>query len=44
VVRLNTERIRGLGWENKRNSKEALRESMNALIRDAELLYVRQKA
>jgi len=44
VVRLNTDRIRGLGWRNKRNSREALRESMNALIRDAELLYARQKA
>jgi UDP-glucose 4-epimerase len=44
VVRLNTDRIRGLGWENKRNSREALRESMNALIRDAELLYASVKA
>jgi UDP-glucose 4-epimerase len=44
VVRLNTDRIRGLGWTNKRNSREALRESMNALIRDAELLYASQKA
>ncbi len=44
VVRLNTERIRGLGWQNKRNSREALRESMNALIRDARLLYAGQGA
>jgi UDP-glucose 4-epimerase len=44
VIRLNTDRIRGLGWQNKRNSREALRESMNALIRDAELLYASQKA
>jgi UDP-glucose 4-epimerase len=44
VVRLNTNRIRGLGWKNKRNSREALRESMNALIRDAELLYAGQGA
>jgi|SRR5208337_2870108 len=44
VVRLNTERIRGLGWKNKRNSREALRESMMALIRDAELLYAEQGA
>ena len=44
VVRLNTDRIRGLGWRNKMNSREALRESMNALIRDAELLYAGQKA
>jgi UDP-glucose 4-epimerase len=44
VVRLNTGRIRGLGWKNKRNSRDALRESMNALIRDAELLYASVKA
>jgi len=39
VVRLNTERIRTLGWVCKRMSREALRESMNALIKDAEFLY-----
>jgi UDP-glucose 4-epimerase len=44
VIRLNTDRIRALGWKNKRNSREALRESMMALIRDAELLYARQGA
>jgi len=44
VVRLNTDRMRGLGWKSKRNSREALRESMNALIRDAELLYASVKA
>jgi len=44
VIRLNTDRIRGLGWKNKRNSRQALRESMMALIRDAELLYASQKA
>jgi len=44
VIRLNTERIRALGWKNKRNSREALRESMMALIRDAELLYAGQGA
>jgi UDP-glucose 4-epimerase len=44
VIRLNTDRIRDLGWKNKRNSREALRESMIALIRDAELLYASQKA
>jgi UDP-glucose 4-epimerase len=44
VVRLNTDRIRSLGWNNKRNSREALRESMMALIRDAELLYAKQGA
>jgi UDP-glucose 4-epimerase len=44
VIRLNTKRIRALGWKNKRNSREALRESMMALIRDAELLYAGQGA
>jgi UDP-glucose 4-epimerase len=44
VIRLNTGRIRALGWKNKRNSREALRESMMALIRDAELLYAGQGA
>ena len=44
VIRLNTERIRALGWKNKRNSREALRESMMALIRDAKLLYAGQGA
>ena len=43
VIRLNTERIRGLGWKNQRNSREALRESMMALIRDAGLLYEGQQ-
>ena len=44
VIRLNTNRIRGLGWRCQRNSREALREAMNALIKDAELLYAGQKA
>ena len=44
VVRLNTDRIRSLGWNNKRDSREALRESMMALIRDAELLYAKHGA
>lgn len=44
VIRLNTDRIRGLGWKNKKNSREALRDSMMALIRDAELLYAKQGA
>jgi UDP-glucose 4-epimerase len=42
VVRLNTDRIRSLGWKCKRNSREALRESMMALIRDAGILYAVQ--
>jgi UDP-glucose 4-epimerase len=44
VIRLNTDRIRSLGWKNQRNSREALRESMKALIRDAGLLYEGQQA
>jgi UDP-glucose 4-epimerase len=31
VVRLSTERIRGLGWRPTRTSREALQESMSAL-------------
>ncbi len=34
VVRLNTDRIRRLGWRCQRGSREALRESLLALIRD----------
>lgn len=44
VIRLNTDRIRGLGWKCPRNSREALRESMMALLRDAEKLYASEKA
>jgi UDP-glucose 4-epimerase len=44
VVRLNTDRIRNLGWRSRRNSREALKESMMALIRDAAWLYAEQKA
>jgi UDP-glucose 4-epimerase len=43
VVRLNTDRIRALGWHCKRNSREALRDSINALIRDADLLFATRK-
>jgi UDP-glucose 4-epimerase len=32
VVRLNTVRIRGLGWQNAMGSREALRQSMLAMI------------
>ena len=35
VVRIATARIRELGWNNKRSSAEALRESMLALLFDA---------
>lgn len=34
-VRLNTDRIRKLGWSNRRGSGEALRDSMLAMIPDA---------
>jgi UDP-glucose 4-epimerase len=34
VVRLNTDRIRGLGWKNDMGSREALRQSMLAMIPD----------
>lgn len=39
VIRLNTDRIHSLGWQCKRNSRQALREAMMALIEDADLLY-----
>jgi len=35
VVRLNTQRIRSLGWRNKMSSKEALRSSMQGMLADA---------
>ncbi len=35
IVRLNTDRIRALGWSNKRNTREALRDSMKSLLVDA---------
>ncbi len=35
VVRLNTERIRALGWANSLSTREALRESILAMISDA---------
>jgi UDP-glucose 4-epimerase len=44
VIRLNTDRIRSLGWNCRRNSREALRESMMALIRDSKMLYSEQNA
>jgi UDP-glucose 4-epimerase len=34
VVRLNTERIRSLGWTCRRSSREALRDSMTAMLQD----------
>ena len=35
VVRLDTSRIRALGWANRRTSVEALRDSMAAMVDDA---------
>ena len=35
IVRLNSERIRSLGWKNERTCKEALRDSMTAMLVDA---------
>jgi UDP-glucose 4-epimerase len=34
VVRMNSEQIRRLGWECRRGSREALRESMLAMLPD----------
>jgi UDP-glucose 4-epimerase len=35
IVRLNSERIRSLGWKNERSCKEALRDSMAAMLVEA---------
>jgi UDP-glucose 4-epimerase len=35
VVRINTERIRSLGWKNERTGPEALRASMESMLADA---------
>ncbi len=35
VVRINTDRIRGLGWKNERTGAEALRASMESIAADA---------
>jgi UDP-glucose 4-epimerase len=35
VVRLNTDRIRALGWKNQRTTREALRASMESMLVDA---------
>jgi UDP-glucose 4-epimerase len=34
IVRLNTERIRGLGWDNALTTREALRDSLDSLLQD----------
>jgi UDP-glucose 4-epimerase len=36
VVRLDTSRIRGLGWRNQRSSREAMKASMEAMLADEE--------
>jgi UDP-glucose 4-epimerase len=35
VVRINTDRIRALGWKNERTAREALRASMDSMLIDA---------
>jgi UDP-glucose 4-epimerase len=35
VVRLSSERIRALGWKNERSCREALRDSLSAMLPDA---------
>jgi UDP-glucose 4-epimerase len=40
VVRLNTDRIRRLGWRNRRSSREALQDSMQALLEEARAGHV----
>jgi UDP-glucose 4-epimerase len=40
VVRLNTDRIRHLGWRNRRSSREALQDSMQALLDEARAGHV----
>jgi UDP-glucose 4-epimerase len=35
VVRLNSERIRSLGWKNERSCRDALRDSLAAMVVDA---------
>jgi UDP-glucose 4-epimerase len=35
VVRLNTDRIRALGWANSRSTREAIRASLEAMLVDA---------
>jgi UDP-glucose 4-epimerase len=37
VVRLNTDRIRALGWSSKRNTRQALCVSLTAILADARL-------
>lgn len=38
IVRLNTDRIRALGWSNRRSTREALRDAMLALVQEPRLV------
>jgi UDP-glucose 4-epimerase len=38
IVRLNTDRIRSLGWSNAMNTREALRKSLESLFGDERIL------
>jgi UDP-glucose 4-epimerase len=40
IVRLNTDRIRRLGWRNRRSSREALQDSIQALLEEARAGHV----
>jgi len=41
VVRLNTSRIRALGWRNRMSSREALRTSLLAILEDSKVARLR---
>ncbi len=41
IVRLNTDRIRALGWKCSRSSEEALRAAVLAMLSEADRLYVK---
>jgi UDP-glucose 4-epimerase len=39
VVRLNTDRIRGLGWQCHRSSSEALREALDSMLAESDRVF-----
>jgi UDP-glucose 4-epimerase len=39
VVRLNSERIRALGWSSKRNSRQAIRAALEAMMHEERLIH-----
>jgi UDP-glucose 4-epimerase len=39
IVRLNTNRIRNLGWNCKRSSNEALRDALDAMVTEADRVF-----